>query len=118
MQQQLNSLRDERLAFHKNDTEILGVSIDPADVQLAFVKKQNLNFSLIPDTGRNMSILYGAAQTTSELASHQTILIDKNGVIRIISKSVNSEDHGTDILAKMQALGLLKTPIENNKTVP
>jgi peroxiredoxin len=107
-QNHLSSLRDHKAEFDAADTAILAVSIDPADVQIAFAAQWSLPFPLIPDTGRNLSLLYGAAVNTEQLADRQSVLIDKNGIVRLVDRQVNVSTHGHDILEKMRELGLAK----------
>lgn len=104
----LTSLQAEKAAFDANDTEVLAVSIDAADVQIPFAQRWNLTFPLVPDVGRNLSMLYGAAQNTDDLAMRQTVFIDKNGIVRFIDRNVDVHTHGADVLTKMRALKLAK----------
>ena len=107
----LSSLRAERYAFAANDTEILAVSVDPAEGekgQIAFAEHLGLDYPLVPDTGRNLSILYGAAQNPDQAASRMSVLIDKDGIVRLIDKQVRVRTHGADILAQMRGLGLAR----------
>ncbi len=62
----------------------------------------------MPDTGRNLSLLYGAAQNPNMLASRMTVLIDKSGTVRLIDKRVIPRTHGPNILAQMRALGMIQ----------
>lgn len=104
----LTSLQAEKAAFDANDTEVLAVSIDAADVQIAFAQRWNLTFPLVPDVGRNLSMLYGAARSVDDLADRQSVLIDKNGIVRFIDKNVDIHTHGADMLTKMRALKFAK----------
>ena len=107
----LSSLRDHQAAFDAADTQILAVSVDPADGekgQRAFARQWNLAFPLIPDTERKLSMLYGAAQQPSDLAGRMSVFIDKQGVVRFIDTNVNVQTHGADVLAKMRDIGLAK----------
>ena len=104
----LTSIQAEKTAFHANDIEVLAVSIDAADVQIAFAQRWNLGFALVPDVGRNLSMLYGAAQSVDDLAARQSVLIDKNGIVRFIDRNVDIHSHGADMLKKMQSLRLTK----------
>lgn len=106
---QLSSLRDEYTLLQANDLEVLAVSTDPADGekgQRAYAQYLKLPFDLLSDTGRNLSILYGAANSVNQMAARQSVLIDKNGIVRWIDKQVNPTTHGADVLAKMKELGL------------
>lgn len=105
----LSSLRDEYANFIHNDTDIIAVSVDAAEGaqgQRAFAAKYGFPFPLIPDTNRGLSRLYGAVQTSDDMDSRLSILIDKNGVIRWIDRDVQVSTHGADVLRQMRILGL------------
>ena len=107
----LSSLRDVKAQLDAAQTDVLAVSVDPADGekgQKAFAAQWQLNFPLLPDTDRKLSLLYGAAQTPTDLDSRMTVLIDKSGIIRWIDRDVNVKTHGADVLAKMRELGMMK----------
>lgn len=90
----------------------MGVSFDPAAGergQLGFAKQLNLDFPLVPDTGRNLAMLYEAAFNTQQpVPSRMSVLIDKDGIVRHIDRAVSVRTHGPDILAKMRELGMAK----------
>lgn len=105
----LTSLRDEADKFAASDTEVWAVSVDPAEGdqgQIAFARSLTLPFPMLPDTGRNLSLLYQAARRPYSLAYRRSLLIDKNGVLRVQDKQVNVFTHGPDVLSQMQRLGL------------
>ncbi len=105
----MTSLRDNTAALTANDVEVWAVSVDPAEGekgQLAFARAQVLPFPLIPDTGRNLSALYGAVVNFFALDKRESILIDKDGIVRVIDRQINVETHGQDVLQKMRDLGL------------
>ena len=103
----LSSLRDEYAKLQAAGVDVLAVSVDGADGvhgQKAFAKNLNLPFDLLPDTGRNLSMLYGAAASPEQVASRISILIDPNGVVRWIDRQINLQTHGVDVLAKVREL--------------
>ena len=105
----LSSLRDHQGEFDNAQTQILAVSVDPAQGdkgQIAFARQWGLTFPLLPDTTRQLSMLYGAAQNKRQLAARMSVLIDKTGVVRWIDTDVHVESHGADVLAKINQLGL------------
>ena len=102
----LTSLRDKRAEFEAASTQIWAVSIDPADVQIAFARSLSLPFPLLPDTGRHLSFLYDAAKSVDDLSARQSVLIDKTGVVRWIDKDVHVQTHGPDVLSKIGELGI------------
>lgn len=107
----LASLQAERAAFTANDTEILAVSVDPAEGprgQIAFAEQWGLEFPLVPDTARKLSMLYGAAQDVTDLATRMSVLIDKAGLVRLIDRDVQVKTHGQDVLARMRPMKLAK----------
>ena len=107
----LSSLRDVKAQLDAAQTDVLAVSVDAADGekgQKAFAAQWQLNFPLLPDTERKLSLLYGAVQTPTDLDSRMTVLVNKNGIIRWIDRDVNVKTHGADVLAKMRELGMMK----------
>lgn len=108
---QLASLQHELDSFARNNTEVWAVSVDPAtgeEGQRAFAAKLGLSFPLLPDTQRTICKLYGAARSDNDLAARQSILIDKNGIVRWIDTEVDVHTHGADMLVKLRELGLSK----------
>lgn len=104
---QLESLRNAWPQLQENDVEVWGVSVDPAageKGQRAFAEFLKLPFPLLPDTGRNLSILYGAAQSPNQTSSRMSVLIDKQGIVRWIDKQINPTTHGLDVVAKVEEL--------------
>lgn len=109
----LTSIQKEYLSYIATDTEVWAVSVDAAEGekgQIEFAKRWNLQFPLIPDVGRNVSVLYGAAQNPNQLASRMSVLIDKDGIVRLIDKQVDIYTHGSDMLLQMRRLGIIETP--------
>jgi peroxiredoxin len=105
----LSSLRDSQPGFIAANTDVWAVSVDPAGGergQLEFAKFINLPYPMLPDEGRNVCLLYGAAQAPNQLALRQSVLIDRDGVVRWIDRAINPETHGQDVLVKINALGL------------
>ena len=103
------SLDGQWETFAANDIEVLGVSIDAADVQGEFAARWKLRFALVPDTGRQLCFLYNAAATTDDLATRQTVFIDKMGVVRWIDKNVNVASHGRDVVERLRAEGFVES---------
>ena len=105
----LSSLRDHQKEFDATNTQILAVSVDPAQGdkgQLAFAKEWGFVFPLLPDTSRQLGKQFGAVQNDDELAARMSILIDKRGIVRWIDSDVQVTSHGADVLAKIGELGL------------
>ena len=104
----LTSIQNRLDDYKAADTEVWAVSIDPADVQRDFAAMWKFQFPLLPDVGRNLSLLYGAAQNTEQLSDRMSVFIDKAGIVRLVDKSVVVGSHGSDVLKKMDELKLGK----------
>lgn len=107
----LSSLRDVYPRLQDFNIEVIAVSVDPAEGekgQKEFAKQWKLPFSLIPDTERKLSMLYGAVQNKEQLAARMTVLIDKQGIVRYVDTGVDVQTHGKDMLDKILVLGLNK----------
>ena len=105
----LSSRRDHQREFDAAHTQILAVSVDPAQGdkgQRAFAAQWGFAFPLIPDTSRALSRQFGALQNDDELAARMSVLIDKAGVVRWIDTDVRVQTHGSDALAKIRELRL------------
>ncbi len=105
----LTSIQAEYGNFNDASTDVIAVSIDPAEGeqgQIAFAERWGLEFPLIPDTQRRLSMLYGAAQEVTDLSTRMSVLIDKQGLVRFIDRQVSVRTHGADMIAKIKELGL------------
>ena len=81
-----------------HDAQIFGISVQDAESHKRFVKEHDLNFPLLVDTGRNLSLLFGAADSPSDLSKRITIVVDKAGKISKIDNKVNARTHGKDLV--------------------
>lgn len=109
---QLSSLRDNYDDLQKAGVEVWAASTDPAEGekgQRAFARHLKLPFPLLPDTRREISLLYGAVQSREQMAARMSIFIDTNGTVLWIDKQINPRTHGEDVLRQMQ---------EQNDTTP
>lgn len=93
-------------ALEASQTQVLAISVDSVQEQTDFAAKLGLQFPLLPDTERQLSMLYNAAQNKTDLAARQSVLIDKQGVVRWIDTNVHVETHGADVLSKIRELGI------------
>ncbi len=104
---QLESLRNAWPQLQESDIEVWGVSVVPAEGekgQRAFAEFLKLPFPLLPDTGHNLSILYGAANSPNQTSARMSVLIDKQSIVRWIDKQINPTTHGLDVVAKVKEL--------------
>jgi len=95
---QVCSLRDESSRFAKYDAQIFGITHNDADSRQKFSEENQLNFPLLVDTGRNLSLLYGATDAADGAIKRSAIIIDKSGKIVEINREVNASTHGPDLV--------------------
>lgn len=98
----LASLQRQLRELEAADVQVLAVSVDSAQEQRAFAAQLGLQFPLIPDVERTLCLLYAAAQDKSDLAARQSVMIDKNGLVRWIDSNIQTATHGADVLSKMR----------------
>ena len=83
------------------DTAVFGVSLDSPAANAAFAKQNGLRFLLLSDMNRKMLTSYGILKTYSienedyQLALRANIVIDKQGIIRLIDEGDNAVDPNT-----------------------
>lgn len=102
------SFRDNISLFREVGTEILGVSVDDVESHKEFLKKYNLNFSLLADPDKQVTSRYGV-KAWHGLAKRVTFVIDKQGVIRKIFFDVDVSKHSEEVLAFVRTLSVGRT---------
>ena len=84
-----------------SDTAVFGVSMDSPAANAAFAEKNDLNFPLLSDMNHKMLTSYGILKTYSvenedyQWALRANIVIDKQGIIRLIDEGDNAVDPNT-----------------------
>ena len=83
------------------DTEVFGVSMDSPAANAAFAEQKGLHFPLLSDMNHKMLTSYGILTTYSvenedyQWALRANIVIDKQGIIRLIDEGDNAVDPNT-----------------------
>ncbi len=83
------------------DTEVFGVSLDSPAANAAFAERNGLHFPLLSDMNRKMLTSYGILKTYNienedyQWALRANIVIDKQGIIRLIDEGDNAVDPNT-----------------------
>jgi len=83
------------------DTAVFGVSLDSPAANAAFAKQNDLHFTLLSDMNHTMLKTYGILKTYSvenedyQWALRANIVIDKQGIIRLIDEGDNAIDPNT-----------------------
>ncbi|CAD5950716.1 Peroxiredoxin Q, chloroplastic [Planktothrix tepida] len=96
--------RDSYQVFKDAGAEVIGISSDSTQSHQQFVKKYNLPFILLSDTGNKVRQLYGVPAALWILPGRVTYIIDKDGVVRHLFDSMLEFQRHVD-----EALTTLKT---------
>ncbi|MEQ8926061.1 MAG: thioredoxin-dependent thiol peroxidase [Fulvivirga sp.] len=98
------NLRDNYKALQSAGYEVLGVSTDSEKSHQKFIEKQNLPFTLLADTEKQIHEKYGTwvekqmYGRTYMGTARVTFLIDEKGVIEEVIEKVKTKDHAAQIL--------------------
>ncbi len=104
------AFRDRKADLAERGAAVLGVSADPVESHQKFRDKHGLNFPLLADTQHKVAEKYGAWREktrfgkTSMGIQRSTFLIDAQGVVRKVWKSVQVDGHDDQVLAALEAL--------------
>jgi peroxiredoxin Q/BCP len=89
---------------------VVGVNLDTVDSHKSFCTKEALNFKLLSDADKSVTMQYGSTMDHEgkTYAARNTFLIDPAGVIRKVYTKVNPAHHSEEILADLAALQATK----------
>lgn len=98
--------RDDFGALRDLDAAILGVSLDNANSHQRFAGKYALSFPLLTDKGGRTAAAYGAllALGPLKLTRRHSFLIDPDGRIARIYRSVKPAQHSGQVLADLRSI--------------
>ena len=95
--------RDGMFNLKKMDAEVLGVSNDDTSSHKKFSSKYSLNFSILSDTAKEVSIKYGVYGEKTFMGkksmgiTRSTFIIGKDGKIKKIFRSVKVDGHFEEV---------------------
>ncbi len=104
------AFRDRNKELAKLGATVLGVSTDPVESHVKFRDKFKLNFPLLADLDHQVAEAYGAWREKDRFGKksvgiqRSTFLIDSEGILRKVWKSVKVEDHDTQVLDALRAV--------------
>ena len=93
------ALRDNVGTLAQKGVQVVGVSFDTAESHQRFIKKCQLNFTLLADPKGKVADAYGVRIPKRALARRVSFLISKDGKILAVFNNRNAAQH----LPKMQA---------------
>lgn len=99
------AFRDAYEEFAKAGAVVIGVSADAVDRHRAFVASHRLPFLLLSDRDGAIRKAYGVSKTLGLLPGRVTYVIDKEGFVRHVFRSMLSADrHVTEALEVVRRL--------------
>jgi len=104
------AFRDPQPVLAEFDATVLGVNTDTVESHVKFRDKFELNFPLLADTEHKVAEKYGAWREktrfgkTSMGIQRSTFIIDAQGVVRKMWKSVKVDGHDEQVLKALAAL--------------
>lgn len=100
------SFRDNIVAIKSKNTVVWGVSVDSTESHAEFSKKHRLPFTLLSDPDGKVAKKYGSLRNllVFKVAKRNSFIIDPQGNIARIYRSVNPKTHVNEILKDMQVL--------------
>ncbi|CAD7288930.1 Putative peroxiredoxin [Campylobacter majalis] len=93
--------------FIANDSVIIGVSPDSVKTHVGFIAKQSLKHILLSDEQKEVAKAYGVWQVRKNYGKEYlgivrtTFVIDKDGKIAKVYKSVKAKDHAAKVLSEL-----------------
>jgi peroxiredoxin Q/BCP len=104
------AFRDARAEYEAAGARVIGVSPDDVKSHGKFIKKHELNFTLLADVGAKVCSAYGVWKEKSMYGKtfmgveRTTFLIDRDGVVRKVFPKVKIDGHATAVLDAIKAL--------------
>lgn len=99
------AFRDAYEEFAKAGAVVIGVSADAVGRHRAFVASHGLPFLLLSDRDGTIRKAYGVSKTLGLLPGRVTLVIDKEGIVRHVFRSMFSADrHVTEALHVVRRL--------------
>ena len=77
---------------------MIGISADKLEDQIKFTEKEKLNYPLLADPDKKVIKALDALNEKNGLANRYTFVIDKNGTVVKIYKTVKPMDHPDEVL--------------------
>ena len=100
------NFRDDWLILQELGAAVVGVSVDTSASHAAFAQKYKLPFPLLADAQGEVAARYGALSDwwLYKFAKRQTFIVNPQGRIARIYRSVDSDKHSAEIVADLKQL--------------
>ena len=108
---ELCSVRDNLKIYEQLNVKPFGISVDSLHTLKKFKEEQHLNFPLLSDFNKEVSILYGSLYDTFSfgmkgVSKRSAFLIDEDGIVRYaeILENAGLQPNFTEIQVKLREL--------------
>jgi peroxiredoxin Q/BCP len=100
------NFRDDWLILQELGAAVVGLSVDTSASHAAFAQKYKLPFPLLADAQGEVAARYGALSDwwLYKFAKRQTFIVNPQGRIARIYRSVDSDKHSAEIVADLKQL--------------
>jgi peroxiredoxin Q/BCP len=88
------------------DVAYFTASCDEPKTNAEFAKSLDLDYPILSDPSKKVAQAYGVVDSARPNPQRWTFYIGPDGKIKAIDKKVNTGQHGDDIAAKLQELGV------------
>jgi len=82
------------------------VSVDDIETNTKFAESLEADFPLLSNEEKDIAEAYGVVSSVRPFPAHWTFYIDGTGKILYIDKDVNASTAGSDVAARLAALGV------------
>jgi len=96
--------RDRMGELQKDNVQVIGVSFDSADSHTQFIKKYNLNFTLLADPDGKIADAYGVRMEGKNMAKRVSFLVGTDGKIVHVTDAGNPDTHFSEMQAAIASL--------------
>ena len=100
------AFRDDIATLQNLEVQIFGVSVDTTESHAEFANKYSLEFPLLGDIGGRVASSYGSLTKLGplKLAKRHTFIIDREGKVAKIYRSVKPATHSDEVIAGIKKL--------------
>ncbi|QMU62419.1 MAG: redoxin domain-containing protein [Gammaproteobacteria bacterium] len=100
------AFRDDIATLQNLDVQVIGISVDTTESHGKFADKYSLQFPLLADIGGKVASSYGSLTKLGplKLAKRHTFIIDSEGKLAKIYRSVKPATHSDEIIAEIKKL--------------
>jgi len=94
---ELCSIRDNISFYNNINAKVFGISVDSLHTLAKYKADQNLNFTLLSDFNKDVSLLYGSlyemfGYNMKGVSKRAAFVIDKNGIVRYAEVLENASE--------------------------